>query len=918
MRSEEEESRTPEVVTVLPSLRLLTPGTEVASRYSVRSVLGHGGSAVVYEAWDRELKRVVALKVLRGDRITETTLVRFRREVAVARDAASPCLARVFDLGVSGETVFLTMERVDGDSLRSRIAQGPMSLPEAVRIGGGILRGLGALHDLGIVHRDVKPGNVLLDRDGCVKLADFGLARHWDGSETRATETEGLVGTAEYLSPEQALGRGLDARSDLYAFGVVLFEMLAGEVPLRGQSAIGTILAHVKETPRDVRKVRADVPDWMAAVLVRLLAKDPRDRYASARDVLADLEGARATTSSRRKRALRMRFAAAILALVTAGTLAVGRPWVPRFARLAPASPGGGAGSGLAGVDAKGRVLWRRTDASCSFHAALVRLPPDGRPKIAAILAEPGREVPGLGDPSAVPKVSFLDPDTGEVESSERLADGRTAFAAFSGEYGVDGVKAVDVDGDGLDEVVATYVHALSWPSFSVLFEPLSERTRVVFFASGHHRLRGAADLDGDGRKELLFSGPNNRMGWYTGFAAVQVPRPGASGGDPAGQGAPEGASTPDAFYAGPGPSLLLWYELGPRLTQAESGRTMTWDPQRRWLTVSNGAFAPLKLSADGFLESGRDVPPPSLRATARNLAYERLRAATRLADLGDATGGAAEAAKAVARADEAADPYLGEWARRVEARALVRARRPREAQRAFESLLATTDARAEIAFDAAESYHLTGRLAAAIQWYERGLGVASAAGEGRAPRDFASGLVLALAEAGRTPEALRAAESFSTAFGGQVGEAASYAGYLRWRAGDRSVPCRTGAPFDLDLHRYWDLECRRVAGEEPLALLAEVRVEAARSPATRGLLDSLAAELELGVGRTADAFEDGRRAFAVVAAGRTRSVELRAHLDLVAGRYARVAEAAGRRPEARQARDSIEALVRERLDRER
>jgi serine/threonine protein kinase len=263
----------------MPGVRLFAPGTEIGRRYEVRAVLGTGGSAVVYEAFDRELKRRVALKVLRTDRTSEAALKRFRREVAIARDAASPRLVRVFDIGQAGDTAFLTMELVEGESLRELLARGPLAPERAVAIGVEVLRALADLHVLGIVHRDVKPGNILLAATGEVKLADFGLARHWEGTETRVTETEGLVGTVEYLSPEQALGDLLDARSDLYSLGVVLFEMLAGKVPLRGDSAIGTIVAHIRQEPADVRKLRPESPAWLSAVVARLLAPGAPVRF---------------------------------------------------------------------------------------------------------------------------------------------------------------------------------------------------------------------------------------------------------------------------------------------------------------------------------------------------------------------------------------------------------------------------------------------------------------------------------------------------------------------------------------------------------------------------------------------------------------------------------------------------------------
>mgnify|MGYP002367864403 CR=1 FL=1 len=205
-----------------PGIRLFERGTALGARFEIGAVRGVGGSAVVYSAFDRELKQEVALKVLRADRTSPEALTRLKREVAVARQAASPRLVRVYDIDTAGETVFLTMEDVPGGSLKDRLAERRLPLDEALRLAGEVLEGLAVLHGLGIVHRDVKPGNVLLDARGSVKLADFGLARRLEVDETRATSVNAFVGTVDYVSPEQALGRELDGRSDLYSFGVTL------------------------------------------------------------------------------------------------------------------------------------------------------------------------------------------------------------------------------------------------------------------------------------------------------------------------------------------------------------------------------------------------------------------------------------------------------------------------------------------------------------------------------------------------------------------------------------------------------------------------------------------------------------------------------------------------------------------------
>ena len=911
LRGEETGTRFSAVSAAASSIRLFAPGTEVAARYEVRSVLGHGGSAVVYEAFDRELKRVVALKVLRGDRASEAALKRFRREVAVARDAASPHLVRVFDIGVAGETVFLTMELVVGESLRDRIEAGPLPFADALRIGAEVLRALVVLHGLGIVHRDVKPGNILLDGDGRVKLADFGLARRWDGTETRATETEGLVGTAEYLSPEQALGKEVDARSDLYAFGVVLFEMLAGEVPLRRDSAIGTILAHVKETPRDVRKLRSDVPAWLAGLVARLLVKDPRERYAAAAEVLADLEAGRVTAGARVRRTRALAAAAAAALAVAAGTVLVVRPFAPRFDRLVAARTIDLKATGLAAVDGSGRVLWTRDDTDVGEHTALARV--GGATRIAAMLG--AARIPsgdGLKRPDLF-ELSFLDPASGKVLYRVRLPSAASSFSAFSPDFVPAAILAADLDGDGDDEVAVSYAHALYWPSFTAVFEPAERRSRVVFVASGHHRVRAAADLDGDGRKELLLTGPANRMGWYTGIAAVKVPPREVAGRQEKGRDAFIPATTPDTGFSLATRQNLLWYALGPMYRGDENlGREVEWDGARRLLLVRGMTGASYALTAQGLRAEAR-AGSPATRAAARDAAFELLRAASHRADAGFPAEAARLASEATADADRSGEVFLAEWARRLSARSFARAGDERAAENVLASLLKTVQAPADVAYEGAQAFHLAGRLGAAVRWYEKALAAAPDINAGRTPRDHVEGAVLALVETGRFSEALRVVKSYETIFPAIADQVAPFRTYVEWRRG--GVPGCGQRPSDVnpDELRYWWLECRLASGESAGTISGDVMAERARASETTPFLDALAAELAFRQGRREEALAEARRAFDATREGAQRSTLLRAHLDVVAERYARVARANGEGGGVLEARAELARLDRER-----
>ncbi len=889
----------PEPAPRASAVRLFAPGTEVGRRYEIRSVLGTGGSASVYAAWDRHLKRLVALKALRADRMSESAMKRFRREVAVARDADSPRLVRVYDVGEAGETVFLTMELVEGKSLRERLGAGPLETAEALRIAGEVLRALADLHRLGIVHRDVKPGNILLGRDGVVKLADFGLARHWDGGDTRATETEGLVGTMEYLAPEQALGRPVDARTDLYAFGIVLFEMLSGTVPFASDSVLGGVVARLREAAPDVRKVRPGVAPWLAAVVARTLEKEPGKRYASAGDVLADLEAERAPesgwTRDRVRRTLALAAAATAVGLGAAFFAARG---LPGTHRAAPQLRADGT-SGIRALDDSGKVLWRRADILGTRKITLVRTE-GGRAFRFATVTQPQGFVPSNDETRAI---SFLDPFSGRVTESHRLSNAAILFRDFADRFLVGQVTAVDLDGDGNDEVVAVFRHNPYYPSFAVLFEPRSGSSRVVFVSSGHTSLRGAFDLDGDGRRELVFDGPNNRMGWMYGVAAIRVPPLPTQGETPVDIAPPGPVSSPDTPRALTTPENLLWYALGPSTLGWEDARA-SFDPASRLLTLRTDSTNRV-LTAEGFAPGETLQTSPSERQAARNRAYGLLRDTNQREETGFQAEALELARKAVAEATAAGDGPLTEWARRVAGRAAILAGRSTEGEAELSALLTTSVAATDIAWEMARALHLAGETGRSARWYAWGLSRVRESRPGRSPYEFLEGQLFALVEAGRWAEAEQAVDQYESAFPSLL-HAGLYRSFLRWRRGERPdlLPVTTGIGDDFG--KYWALEIRLALGESLDTLAPDLAKEQRAASDTGSLLLSLSAEIEARRGNLDEALARAARAWSEVRAARSRQPWARAHAPVVAERLARLAGKAGRPDLAREVRAAV------------
>ena len=261
----------------------------LCGRYHLERLIGSGGMAQVWEATDLVLGRRVAVKVLHPHLAVDDALVaRFRQEAVAAARLSHPGIVGVYDTCSDGVNEAIVMELLDASTLRQHLDEhGPLDAETTVRIALRLLDALEAAHRAGLVHRDVKPSNILLCRDGRVKIADFGIAKADD--QTELTQEGTLVGTATYLAPEQLLGGQVDGRTDLYSLGIVLYECLTGRVPFRGETGAAVALARLHSDPVDPRRVRADVPVRLSVPIMRVLSRDPDQRYDSAADLRAAL-----------------------------------------------------------------------------------------------------------------------------------------------------------------------------------------------------------------------------------------------------------------------------------------------------------------------------------------------------------------------------------------------------------------------------------------------------------------------------------------------------------------------------------------------------------------------------------------------------------------------------------------------------
>jgi eukaryotic-like serine/threonine-protein kinase len=317
-------------------------GEKIAGRYEVQELVGHGGMSSVYKARDALLERNVALKILHDQYSADDDFVeRFKREARSVAQLQHPNIVTVIDRGEEDGRQYIVFEYIDGENLKELVVRkGRLDVREALEIALEVARGLAFAHQHGLVHRDVKPQNVLLNGDGKAKVTDFGIARTVDVDGM--TQTGTVLGTSNYIAPEQASGQRVDAHSDVYALGVVLYELLAGDVPFPGESFVAVAMKHLHEPAPNLLEVRRDVPPRVAAAVDRALEKDPEQRFATMDDFAAELEAclgeldhgpegdatmvipARQRAARRRKPVSRWAIAIAALALLAIAAIVLG------------------------------------------------------------------------------------------------------------------------------------------------------------------------------------------------------------------------------------------------------------------------------------------------------------------------------------------------------------------------------------------------------------------------------------------------------------------------------------------------------------------------------------------------------------------------------------------------------------------
>ncbi|HQR47101.1 MAG TPA: serine/threonine-protein kinase, partial [Thermoanaerobaculia bacterium] len=321
-------------------LAALPEGTEIGSRYRVVKLLGRGGMGAVYRCRDEELQRDVALKVIRPEIAADPDVLdRFKREIQLSSRITHRNVLRVYDLGEADGVRFLTMEFVEGDDLSNLLRKaGSFPVSRLVHLFRQVCEGLKAAHDEGVVHRDLKPQNVMVDAEDRVHLTDFGLAKNLGG--TAMTELGAVMGTPAYMSPEQVRGEAVDRRADIYSLGVILYEMASGQTPFSGGSVYEVMMRRLTTAPKPITELNASIPAYLRKIMERCLAVDPAARYQTVGEILQDLDTTSVRTSVRFEIQRRKWVLVAAAACLAAALGVAGVAWLAKRTSKAPAAAG--------------------------------------------------------------------------------------------------------------------------------------------------------------------------------------------------------------------------------------------------------------------------------------------------------------------------------------------------------------------------------------------------------------------------------------------------------------------------------------------------------------------------------------------------------------------------------------------------
>ena len=271
---------------------MLTKGQKINDRYEIIKTIGEGGMANVYLAEDTILERKVAIKVLRGDLSNDEKFIRrFKREALSVSNLSHPNIVEVYDVGEEDGNYYIVMEYIEGKTLKQLLQKrGALTLTEVIDIMSQLTDGLAHAHEAYIIHRDIKPQNIMIEDNGRIKITDFGIAMALNS--TQLTQTNSVMGSVHYLPPEQANGKGSTVKSDIYSLGILMYELLTGSVPFKGDTAVEIALKHMKEKIPSVRKQNPTIPQSVENIILKATAKNPKNRYDSVREMYNDLQTA--------------------------------------------------------------------------------------------------------------------------------------------------------------------------------------------------------------------------------------------------------------------------------------------------------------------------------------------------------------------------------------------------------------------------------------------------------------------------------------------------------------------------------------------------------------------------------------------------------------------------------------------------